>query len=73
MPPKNRSSVEKTIGQKKEEKAKVKAKLNPWRTNHEKETLTDASHLEISKHESDRNTESAQTSMFKTKNNLKSK
>lgn len=60
-----------SIQKKKEDKNKTKAKLNPWRTN-TKDVQTDGSQLEISKHEQ-RNTESAQTTLFKTKNNLVSK
>lgn len=70
-PSKNRSNMEKKI--KAEEKVKTKAKLNPWRSK-AKDTQTDGgSQFSMSKVENERNVESAQTTLFKTKNNLVNK
>ena len=71
---KNRKSIGKTyLGkkqrtsiEKKKEKAEEKKKINPWRGGKD----TDASQFSISKPDNERNIESAQTTMFKTKNNL---
>lgn len=54
----------------------MKGKLNPWRTSNTKEEQTDGgghSQFSNSKIEESRHIESAQTTLFKTKNNLASK
>ena len=65
MPPKARSSIEK-VSKQTEEKQKAKAKLNPWRSSLKEAGKTDASHLQITKNQSERNTDTPQTiSMYK--------
>lgn len=70
MPPKPRSSLEGyNVVPKKNAKAPVKSKPNPWRSTKMNGGYTDTSQLETSKHEDERATETPQTtSMLKIKN-----
>lgn len=51
----------------------MNAKVNPWRSNNKRDIQTDGGKITQTKIENERKVESAQTTLFKTKNNLATK